>query len=75
PSHFPDLSLESVPEESEKLIDAEDTHILEVLGKFNGDKSKASKALGLSISSLYRRLTKILKTTDGETLHQPTHSE
>ncbi|MBN1980438.1 MAG: sigma-54-dependent Fis family transcriptional regulator [Chitinivibrionales bacterium] len=63
-AHFPDLTPESMAQESSKLIDAEDAHILQIIEKFNGDKNKASKALGLSISSLYRRLAKINTTTD-----------
>ncbi len=57
--HFPDLSADLAHEESQKLENAEDAHILQVLEKFNGDKRKTCKALGLSISSLYRRLAKI----------------
>ncbi len=59
PLHFPDLYDDLAHEESEKLENAEDAHILQVLEKFNGDKRKTCKALGLSISSLYRRLAKI----------------
>jgi DNA-binding NtrC family response regulator len=57
--HFPDLSAESGAADSEELGNAEDAHILQVLAKCNGDKRKTCKALGLSISSLYRRLAKI----------------
>jgi DNA-binding NtrC family response regulator len=57
--HFPDLSEDVTHEEPSKLENAEDAHILLVLEKFNGDKRKTCKALGLSISSLYRRLAKI----------------
>jgi DNA-binding NtrC family response regulator len=59
PLHFPDLYPEFISEKTQKLDDLEDKHILEVLEKFNGNKSKTCEALGLSISSLYRRLAKI----------------
>jgi transcriptional regulator with GAF, ATPase, and Fis domain len=59
PPHFPDLFIESAHETSQKLGSAEDAHILQVLEMFNGDKRKTCKALGLSISSLYRRLAQI----------------
>jgi DNA-binding NtrC family response regulator len=57
--HFPDLSAELAQEGSLGLGNAEDAHILQVLESFNGNKRKTCKALGLSISSLYRRLAKI----------------
>ena len=59
PLHFPDLSPEFESQKSQKLEGLEDKHILEVLEKFKGNKSKTCEALGLSISSLYRRLAKI----------------
>jgi transcriptional regulator with PAS, ATPase and Fis domain len=45
--------------QSKRLAGIEDVHILKVLEEFNGNKSKTCEALGLSISSLYRRLAKI----------------
>jgi DNA-binding NtrC family response regulator len=57
--YFPDLSPEFEIEKSQKLEGLEDKHILQVLKEFNGNKSKTCEALGLSISSLYRRLAKI----------------
>jgi DNA-binding NtrC family response regulator len=57
--YFPDLSPAFEGEKSQKLDGLEDEHILQVLEKFNGNKSKTCEALGLSISSLYRRLAKI----------------
>jgi DNA-binding NtrC family response regulator len=60
PLHFPDLSAKLAHEESQAMDSMEDAHILQVLEKFNGDKRKTCKALGLSISSLYRRLAKII---------------
>ena len=68
PLHFPDLSAAMAPEESEAMDSMEDAHILQVLEKFNGDKRKTCKALGLSISSLYRRLAKIV---DSQQLSSP----
>jgi len=38
------------------LSDIERTHILCALERFNGDKLKASEALGISLSTLYRKL-------------------
>jgi transcriptional regulator with PAS, ATPase and Fis domain len=35
-----------------------DTHVLSVFRKYGGDKNKASAALGISLSALYRRLGK-----------------
>jgi len=60
PLHFPDLSVQLPHEESQALENVEDAHILQVLEEFNGVKRKTCKALGLSISSLYRRLAKII---------------
>jgi two-component system, NtrC family, response regulator len=57
--YFPDLSPEFESEKSQKLEGLEDKHILQVLKKNNGNKSQTCEALGLSISSLYRRLAKI----------------
>lgn len=62
PCHFPDLPAASAPE-SYKLEGLEDARILEVLEKFKGDKKKTSEALGLSLSSLYRRLSNIIATS------------
>ena len=64
--HFSDLSEQLTHEEPLKLDVVEDVHILEILEKFNGDKKKASMALGISISSLYRRLSKCLNSTENE---------
>jgi DNA-binding NtrC family response regulator len=58
-SYFPDLSPEFESEKPQKLEGLEDKHILQVLEKYKGNKSKTCEALGLSISSLYRRLAKI----------------
>ncbi len=60
PIHFPDLSVELSHEELQDLDTAGDAHILQVLEELNGDKRKVAKALGLSISSLYRRLAHII---------------
>jgi DNA-binding NtrC family response regulator len=57
--YFPDLAPGFEGEKSQKLEGLEDEHILQVLEKFDGNKSKTCEALGLSISSLYRRLAKI----------------
>lgn len=69
PIHFPDLSAELIQKESQKLENVEDAHILEVLEMFNGDKRKTCLALGISLSSLYRRLSKCLTTSDTEQLY------
>ena len=63
PRHFPGLTAE-LPSRltianSRKLDDAEDAHILRVIQEFKGDMHKASEALGLCVSSLYRRLGRI----------------
>jgi DNA-binding NtrC family response regulator len=58
--HFPDLSAELAHKVPQNLDNVGDAYILSVLEKFNGDKKKAAKILGLSISSLYRRLARII---------------
>jgi transcriptional regulator with PAS, ATPase and Fis domain len=58
-SFFSDLVVEVTNVQSKRLAGIEDVHILKVLEEFNGNKSKTCEALGLSISSLYRRLAKI----------------
>jgi transcriptional regulator of acetoin/glycerol metabolism len=40
------------------LRDAEQQHLLKVLASCNGDKSKASELLGISLATLYRKLGK-----------------
>jgi DNA-binding NtrC family response regulator len=40
------------------LGDIERVHILRALERFGGDKMKASEALGISLSTLYRKLDK-----------------
>jgi DNA-binding NtrC family response regulator len=67
--YFPDLSPEFEKEKSQKLEDIEDEHILEVLNNFNGNKSKTCEALGLSISSLYRKLAEIAAHRTDTTEH------
>ena len=58
--HFSGLKISSealpVFEEIENLEECLNAHIQRVLKKFEGDKNKASKALGISLSSLYRKL-------------------
>jgi len=61
--HFPGLNNVPqsclIPSNSQKLEDVEDAHILQVVAEFDGNMHMASKTLGLSVSSLYRRLSKI----------------
>jgi transcriptional regulator with PAS, ATPase and Fis domain len=64
-NYFPDLSPKFEGERPEKLEGLEDKHIVQVLEKFNGNKSKTCEALGISISSLYRRLSKISASQPG----------
>ena len=61
--HFSGLTLSSetgtpVFEEIDDLEKCLDSHVQRVLRKYGGDKGKASKALGISLSALYRRLGK-----------------
>ncbi len=70
PAHFPGLSAGAfAPPQGGKdvslvtLGEMETLHIKGVLDKCAGDKYKASEILGISLSSLYRKLTK----TGGET--------
>jgi len=44
---------------SQKLNHIEDLHILQVIADLQGNMQQASKLLGLSVSSLYRRLSRI----------------
>jgi len=45
------------------LDEAENNQIMRALRHFNGNKARASKALGISLSSLYRKLDQILDGT------------
>jgi DNA-binding NtrC family response regulator len=59
--HFSGLTLSSgtvtpVFEEIDDLEKCLDAHVQRVLKKYGGDKNKTSKALGISLSALYRRL-------------------
>ncbi len=45
-------------EESEKLADLQRSHVLEVLRRENGNKARASRALGIARRSLYRLMDK-----------------
>ncbi|MBD3344595.1 MAG: response regulator [Chitinivibrionales bacterium] len=61
--HFPGLTT-SQPitvtyEDVENLNELTNRHILSIVRKYNGDKKKASKALGMSFSNLYRKLSQI----------------
>jgi transcriptional regulator with PAS, ATPase and Fis domain len=63
--HFPGLepSVHLTTEEPRtsvfSLEEIEKRHITKVLKEFDGDKNRASEALGISLSSLYRRLGKM----------------
>jgi DNA-binding NtrC family response regulator len=61
--HFPGLNNFPFPasgyEGPENLVELTNKHILSVVNKYDGDKKKASKALGVSLSNLYRRLSQI----------------
>jgi transcriptional regulator with PAS, ATPase and Fis domain len=60
--HFPGLNGGSgsaaSTEETADLEELEKGHIQRILDGFNGDTIKASKALGISRSSLYRKISK-----------------
>jgi len=53
-------------EPSWNLESLENAHILRALKHFEGNKQKASAALGISQSSMYRKLEKIWQETGGE---------
>ncbi len=64
PCHFPGLenprvTAVSIPDSLSSLDDVEKVHIQRTLDKYNGDTQKASRALGISRASLYRRVNKI----------------
>jgi len=66
PAHFPGLvAVPAVPAEEQpdtplvNIDEMEKVHIRKVLERCGGDKYKASDILGISLSSLYRKLTKI----------------
>ena len=64
PVHFPGLDpSQKVPQSAAgseiwNLEEAESTHIRRVLDLCDGDKNKAAERLGISLSSLYRKLGK-----------------
>ncbi len=68
PRHFPGLSgapftaMESV--NLHNLDDIETAHILKTIREFNGDKYKSAAALGISLSTLYRKLNSAKKSPD-----------
>jgi DNA-binding NtrC family response regulator len=66
PAHFPGLSIGPAVQphdDADPLLvnidEMEQAHIKKVLERCGGDKYKASDILGISLSSLYRKLTKI----------------
>jgi DNA-binding NtrC family response regulator len=65
PMYFPGMKegvahqVERNSDETCDLEEIERRHIARILREFNGDKNRASKALGISLSSLYRRLAKL----------------
>ncbi len=62
PSHFPGLREQPDPDDdTTELADLDEIqrrHIQRVLDHFSGDKHAAAQVLGISVSSLYRRLEK-----------------
>jgi DNA-binding NtrC family response regulator len=66
-AHFPGLkpceTIEEVPKMIWNLEELEFSHIQKALTHFNGDKYETSTALGISLSSLYRKLEKIQNET------------
>lgn len=64
PSHFPGMEKPLIKEPSRtneiwNLDEIEKNHILQALKHFGGDKYETSNALGISLSSLYRKIDKI----------------
>jgi DNA-binding NtrC family response regulator len=64
PSHFPGMEKPLIKEPSRtneiwNLDEIEKNHILLALKHFGGDKYETSNALGISLSSLYRKIDKI----------------
>ncbi len=49
---------------SSKYADIEESHIRAILKRFHGDTAKASKALGMSRATLYRKLKKFRITPE-----------
>jgi len=72
--HFPGLN---TPAEGYQLVepakllnldDIETAYILKTIQEFNGDKYKASAALGISLSTLYRKLNTAKQATSAPTV-------
>ncbi len=71
--HFPGLGLQAAGHPSNgglgalvNLDDMEQAHIRKVLDQCKGDKHRASEVLGISLSSLYRKLSKIEISQPGQ---------
>lgn len=66
-AHFPGLKTCDITEDTPKVVwnleELEYSHIQKALTHFNGDKYETSSALGISLSSLYRKLEKIQNET------------
>jgi DNA-binding NtrC family response regulator len=62
-AHFPGLDEVTIPlhksEDMWDLDEIEKYHIIRAMEHFNNDKIMVSKALGISLSSLYRKLDSI----------------
>ncbi|KMQ50865.1 response regulator [Chitinispirillum alkaliphilum] len=69
PAHFPGLETSGSAKYDEptpeiwNLDDLEKRHIVKALKHFGGDKYETSSALGISLSSLYRKLDKLQQHT------------
>jgi DNA-binding NtrC family response regulator len=69
PQHFPGLNNTDIhfsqPAALRNLDDIENAHVLMTVQECGGDKYKASEALGISLSTLYRKLNNAKKTPEG----------
>jgi len=59
PEHFSGLEVSGIPQNAKdtcKLADIQESHLRNVIKRFDGDTRKAAEALGISRATLYRKI-------------------